>query len=249
LNLYPAIDIRAGRAVRLVQGDYERETVFDDDPVAAARRWGEQGARGLHVVDLDGARQGAPVNLDHVARICAAAEVPVQVGGGIRQAEDVEAVLAVGATRIVLGTTALEDPALVESLAAEHGEAIVVAADARGGRVAVQGWAREAKLGPAALIGDLGARGVRRFLYTPVEVDGTLAGPALSGLREAAGAARNAEAAILYSGGIGSLEHLRELAELDLPALEGVIVGRALYEGRFTVAQGQEALTTESRRT
>ena len=121
--LYPAIDVRDGRAVRLVQGDYERETVFDADPSEAARRWVEQGAAALHVVDLDGAREGAPVNIEQVERICEAVEVPVQVGGGLRQADDVDAVLAVGAVRAILGTAALSDPALVEALAAEHGDA------------------------------------------------------------------------------------------------------------------------------
>ena len=140
--LYPAIDIRGGRAVRLVQGDYDRETAFDADPLDAASRWLEQGARALHVVDLDGARAGAPVNIEHVERICEAASVPVQVGGGLREAGDVAAVIAAGAARAILGTAALSDPALVEALAAEHGERIVVAADARSGAVAVEGWER-----------------------------------------------------------------------------------------------------------
>jgi phosphoribosylformimino-5-aminoimidazole carboxamide ribotide isomerase len=242
LILFPAIDIRGGAAVRLVQGDYERETRFDADPLDAARRWCEQGARALHVVDLDGARDGAPVNIEHVARICEGVEVPVQVGGGLRKAEDVSAVLAAGASRAVLGTAALEDPALLESLANEHGEAIVAGADARSGRIAVEGWEREAHLGVAALIADLARRGLRRFVYTPVEVDGTLAGPALDGVREAAAAAEAAGAQLLYSGGVGELEHLRALAALALAALEGVIVGRALYDGRFDVAAGQAAL-------
>ena len=157
LICYPAIDIRDGHAVRLVQGDYERETSFDADPLDAARRWVEQGARALHVVDLDGARAGAPVNLEHVARICDAVEVPVQVGGGLRQAGDVSAVLSAGAARAILGTAAISDPALVESLVAEHGERIVVSADARGGAVAVQGWERETGASVAGVIADLGA--------------------------------------------------------------------------------------------
>jgi phosphoribosylformimino-5-aminoimidazole carboxamide ribotide isomerase len=240
--LYPAIDIRDGRAVRLVQGDYERETAFDADPLDAARRWAEQGAEALHVVDLDGARDGAPVNLEHVMRICETVAVPVQVGGGLRDAGDVEAIFAAGASRAVLGTAALADPALIEGLAAEHGERIVVAADARDGRVAVEGWARESTIGAGQLIADLAERGLRRFVYTPVEVDGTLEGPGLAGLREAAGAAGDHGAELVYSGGVGGLEHLRALAELRLAALGGVIVGRALYEGRFTVEEGREAL-------
>ena len=239
---FPAIDIRDGHAVRLVQGDYGRETSYDADPLDAARRWVEQGARALHVVDLDGARAGAPVNLEHVARICDAVEVPVQVGGGLRQAGDVSAVLSAGAARAILGTAAISDPALVESLLAEHGERIVIAADARGGSVAVQGWERETGATVAGVIADLGARGTRTFVFTPVEVDGTLAGPALGALADAAAAAEAAGAELIYSGGIGELDHLRKLAAAAPPAVTGAIVGRALYEGRFTVGEAITAL-------
>ena len=242
--LVPAIDIRGGRAVRLVQGDYERETAFDADPLDAARRWVEQGARALHVVDLDGARAGRPANLVHVERIAAEAGAPVQMGGGLRTAEDVSAVLAAGVERAVLGTAAVEDPALVEALVADHGARIAVAADARQGRIAVEGWKREGASSAEDLIRDLARRGVRRFLYTPVEVDGTLEGPELEGLRLVAAAAAEAGAELTYSGGVGSLEHLRALLQLRLEALVAVIVGRALYEGRFTVGEAQRVLDT-----
>ena len=241
--LYPAIDIRGGKAVRLVQGDYDRETAFDADPVDAAQRWLEQGAEALHVVDLDGAREGAPVNIEHLARICESSPVAVQAGGGLRVATDVESVLAAGAARAILGTAGLADPALIEGLAAEHGERIVVAADVRAGRVTIEGWERESGIGAAELVEQLGERGVRRFLYTPVEVDGTLEGPSLGSLREVAAAAERVGATLLYSGGVGTLEHLRALAELELAAVDGVVVGRALYEGAFTVAEAREALT------
>ena len=240
--LYPAIDIRDGRAVRLVQGDYDRETAFDADPLDAARRWVGQGAEALHVVDLDGAREGAPVNLEQVLRICAVVSVPVQLGGGLREAGDVSAAFEAGAARVVLGTAALSDPALLEALAEEHGQRIAVAADVRGDRVAIEGWERESAIGAADLIGDLVARGVRRFVYTPVDVDGMLAGPDIEGLRAVAEAAADHGAELTYSGGIGGLEHLRTLAVAQLPALDGVIVGRALYERRFTVAEGRAAL-------
>ena len=240
--LYPAIDIRDGRAVRLLRGDYARETVYDADPLEAARRWVEQGARALHVVDLDGAREGAPVNIEHLARICEAVSVPVEVGGGLRQAEDVAAALAAGAARAILGTAALSDPALIEALAGEHGERIVVSADARAGRVAVEGWERETAITSAQLVRDLARRGVSRFVYTPVEVDGTLAGPVLDGLREVAEVVAGTGGELLYSGGIGTVEHLRTLAAQELAALAGVIVGRALYDRAFTVAEGQAAL-------
>ena len=240
--LLPAIDIRDGRAVRLVQGDYDRETAFDPDPLDAARRWAEQGAKALHVVDLDGAREGAPVNIEHVARICEGVEIPVQVGGGLRQAGDVAAVLDAGASHAVLGTAALSDPALIEALAGEHPEAIVVAADARAGKVAVEGWERETPVTSAGLVADLAGRGVRRFVYTPVEVDGTLEGPAVEGVAEVARAASDAGAEVIYSGGIGTLDHLRDLAALGLDSVVGVIVGRALYDGRFTVGEAERAL-------
>jgi phosphoribosylformimino-5-aminoimidazole carboxamide ribotide isomerase len=241
--LYPAIDIRGGRTVRLVQGDYERERAFDRDPVEAARRWAGQGARALHVVDLDGARSGRPENLDLVERIAGEVGVAIQVGGGLRDAEAVDAALATGAERVVLGTAAIADPALVAALVGEYGGSrIVVAADSRGGRVAVEGWERESSLETSHLIAELGRRGVGTFLYTPVEVDGTLAGPAVEELGGVAAAAAEAGAGLLYSGGVGEVEDLAELARLRLPALKGVIVGRALYEGRFTVGEGQRAL-------
>jgi phosphoribosylformimino-5-aminoimidazole carboxamide ribotide isomerase len=240
--LYPAIDIRDGHAVRLTRGDYAQETVYDDDPLEAARRWLDQGARALHVVDLDGARSGQPENLDHVRRIAAAASVPVQVGGGLRDPDAVTAALEAGADRVVLGTAALAEPELVEALAADHGERIVVGVDARRGQVAVEGWERETHATPAESVSDLASRGVRRFVFTPVEVDGTLAGPGMQELQQVAHAAAEAGVALIYSGGVGSLDDLRELRGTAFESLEGVIVGRALYEGRFTVAEGQAAL-------
>jgi phosphoribosylformimino-5-aminoimidazole carboxamide ribotide isomerase len=240
--LYPAIDIRDGRAVRLVQGDYARETAYDDDPLDAARRWLEQGARALHVVDLDGARAGEPRNLDHVRRIAEAAEVTVQVGGGLRDAEAVGAALEAGADRVVLGTAALTDPELVVALAAEHGRRVVVGVDSRGGHVAVEGWARETRVKPAATIAHLAGRGVRRFVFTPVDVDGTLGGPDLDELREVALTTAEAGAKLIYSGGVGSLDDLRAVRAIAPESLDGVIVGRALYERRFTVREGQAVL-------
>jgi phosphoribosylformimino-5-aminoimidazole carboxamide ribotide isomerase len=240
--LYPAIDIRDGHAVRLLQGDYGRETAYDDDPLDAARRWLDQGARALHVVDLDGARSGQPENLGHVRRIAAEAEVPVQFGGGLRDPDAVTAALEAGADRVVLGTAALAEPELVEALAADQGERIVVGVDARRGQVAVEGWERETHATPAQSVSELASRGVQRFVFTPVEVDGTLAGPGMQELQEVAHAAADAGVALIYSGGVGSLDDLRELRGTEFESLEGVIVGRALYEGRFTVAEGQAAL-------
>lgn len=237
--LYPAIDIRGGRAVRLVRGDFDREIAYDADPVDAARRWSGQGARFLHVVDLDGAREGRPLNLEHVRRIAEAVDVPLQLGGGLRAAEDVEQAFGAGAERVVLGTKAQQDPELISELVSRHGGRIVASVDARGARVSVSGWTEETGIDPVELVGALGELGVSRIVFTPVDVDGTLAGPALDALRRVAG---ETGAELIYSGGIGSLDDLCALAALRLPNLGGAIVGRALYEGRFEVAQGQAAL-------
>jgi len=239
LILYPAIDIRDGKAVRLIQGDYDQETAYDDDPVVAARRWVDGGARWLHVVDLDGARGGAPVNLEHVRHIVAAVGVPVQLGGGLRDSKKVEEAISSGAERVVLGTAAVRDPDLAEAIADAHGDRVVVSVDSRSGRVAAEGWTEASDLGTAEVISELSDRGVKRFVYTPVEVDGLMEGPDLDSLRDAAEATGGE---LIYSGGIGSLDDLRAVAELGLENLGGVIIGRALYEGRFTVAEAQAIL-------
>lgn len=237
--LYPAIDIRDGRAVRLVQGDYDRETAFDDDPVVAARRWEAEGATWLHVVDLDGARAGQPRNLDHVRRIDAAVAIPIQLGGGLRDSGKVEDAIRAGVERVVLGTSAVRDPDLAEAIVAAHGDRVVAAVDARAGKVAAEGWTEPSSVSPADLARTLAERGIQRFIYTPIEVDGMMEGPDLDSLREVAAAT---DAEIIYSGGIGTLDHLREVASLGIQNVGGVIVGRALYERRFTVAEGQAAL-------
>jgi phosphoribosylformimino-5-aminoimidazole carboxamide ribotide isomerase len=239
LILYPAIDIRDGRAVRLMQGDYERETAYDDDPVVAARRWADGGARWLHVVDLDGARAGQPVNLEHVRRIVAAVSLPVQLGGGLRDSKKVEEAISSGAERVVLGTAAVRDPDLAGAIAAAHGERVVVSVDARSGRVAAEGWTEESELATTEVIAALSERGVRRFVYTPVDVDGLMEGPDLDSLREVA---ESTDGELIYSGGVGTIDDLRSIATLGLENVEGVIVGRALYEQRFSVAEAQDAL-------
>lgn len=242
LTLYPAIDIRGGRAVRLLQGDYDRETGYDADPADAARRWVDGGASIVHVVDLDGARAGRPVNLAVIERIAAAVDVPVQVGGGLRDTGSVEAVFDAGAARAVLGTSAQRDPDLLGGLAAAHGERIVASVDARGGRVAVEGWERPTETAVEDAIEALGSRGVRRFVYTPVEVDGTLEGPGIDGLDPVLDACAATGAELIYSGGVGTLEDLIRLGGFADRPLGGAIVGRALYERRFTVTEALGAL-------
>jgi phosphoribosylformimino-5-aminoimidazole carboxamide ribotide isomerase len=239
LILFPAIDIRDGKAVRLIQGDYEQETRYDDDPVVAARRWVDGGATWLHVVDLDGARTGEPVNLEHVRRIVAAVNVPVQLGGGLRDSKQVEEAFSSGVERAVLGTVAVRDPEMAEAIAGVHGDRVVASVDARSWKVAAEGWTEESELGATEVIAGLTRRGIRRFVYTPVEVDGLMEGPDLDSLRKVALAT---EGDLIYSGGIGSLDDLGAVAALGLENVEGVIVGRALYEQRFTVAEARAAL-------
>jgi phosphoribosylformimino-5-aminoimidazole carboxamide ribotide isomerase len=239
LILYPAIDILDGRAVRLTKGDYEQETAYDDDPVVAARRWENDGARWLHVVDLDGAKAGEPVNLDHVRRIVAAVGIPIQLGGGLRDSGKVEEAISAGVERVVLGTAAVRDPDVAEAIASAHPGRVVAAVDARAGKVAAEGWTEKSEIGPAELAATLAERGIEKFIYTPVEVDGTMEGPDLDSLREVA---ESTDADVIYSGGVGSLDDLEGLASLELGNLEGVIVGRALYERRFTVADARAVL-------
>jgi phosphoribosylformimino-5-aminoimidazole carboxamide ribotide isomerase len=241
--LYPAIDIRGGHAVRLLQGDYERETTYDADPVDAARRWAGEGAEYIHVVDLDGAKAGEPRNLDAVRRIAAAVDCPIQVGGGLRDTAAVEAVRAAGAERVVLGTAALRDPQFLEGMLEAQGDHLVVSVDARDGKVALSGWTQTSELDVAEAVAQLSERGVSRFLCTAIEVDGTMEGPAIELLnRIAAGT----EAEVLASGGVGDLSHLEQLAAEAAPNITGVIVGRALYERKFTVAEATAALTPNS---
>jgi phosphoribosylformimino-5-aminoimidazole carboxamide ribotide isomerase len=236
MDFYPAVDVLGGKAVRLTQGDYSRKKEYAADPLEAARRWVESGARRLHVVDLDGARDGHPVNLEALRRI-AGLGVPVQYGGGLRSAIDVEAAIDGGALRVVLGTAAFLDPRLLEEMVSAHGDRIAVGVDVKGGRIAIQGWQERTELTPASAVGRLVETGVETIVYTKVDWDGMMQGADLPVAREITAAANGAR--IIYSGGIGSLEDLRGLAKLDL---EGVIVGKALYEGRFTVEQALEAL-------
>ena len=237
--LYPAIDIRGGQAVRLLQGDYARETTYDADPVDAAKRWAEEGAEFLHVVDLDGAKAGEPQNLDHVRRIAAAVDCPIQVGGGLRNSRSAQAILDAGAERVVIGTAALKDPDFLAAMIDAHSDRVVVSVDARDGRVALEGWTEAGKEGMVEAVAALGKRGVARFLCTAIEVDGTMEGPALDQLKEIAAAT---SAQIIASGGVGDLTHLESLAS-SMPAnVEGAIVGRALYEQKFTVTEAIAAL-------
>ena len=235
----PAIDILEGKAVRLAGGEFGEKTVYDADPLDAALRWVEQGARALHVVDLDGARTGTPANLEHVRRIAAAIDVPLQVGGGLRTGDAVHDAFEAGATRVVLATAAYSDVDFLDEVLAERGNCVVVSVDARNGRLAASGWTEQTDIPAESVVERLGARGVRRFVYSSIERDGRMSGPDLDGARAIAQAVRGT---FVYSGGVSSLEDLGALASLRQVNLTGVIVGTALYEQRFTVSEAQSAL-------
>jgi phosphoribosylformimino-5-aminoimidazole carboxamide ribotide isomerase len=238
--LVPAIDIMDGKAVRLIRGSFEERTTYDADPVEAAVRWEAGGARALHVVDLDGARGGAPANLDVVRRIAERVRVPFQVGGGVRSAESVRAVVEAGASRVVLGTAALNDIDLLDEAVGTLGERLVVSVDVRDRRLATKGWTDEMDIPLETVIRRLGERGVRRFVYSSIDRDGTLTGP---DLEAASLVAQSVRGTFYYSGGVSTLDDLRALAGLRQVNLTGVIVGKALYEQRFSVKEGQDALS------
>jgi phosphoribosylformimino-5-aminoimidazole carboxamide ribotide isomerase len=239
LILYPAIDILEGQAVRLVQGRFEDKTVYQDDPLQAAQSWVEAGARFLHVVDLDGARSGEPKSIDHLRGIVNGTGVPVQYGGGLRTVQAVREALRAGAERAVVGTAAFRDVDFLDDILAAFGPRIVVSVDVRGGMISTAGWTQTTQMPAGDAIRRLSDRGVRSFVYTDVDRDGKLEGPDLDDVRAVAEAVRGR---FIYSGGIGSLDDLRALAGLRQVNLAGVIVGKALYEGRFTIAEGQAAL-------
>jgi phosphoribosylformimino-5-aminoimidazole carboxamide ribotide isomerase len=237
--LYPAIDIAGGKAVRLVQGRFEDETVYDDDPLRAASTWVDQGARFLHVVDLDGARTGRPVNLEHLERISTQLAVPVQYGGGLRDLAAVRDALRAGAARVVLGTAAYTDVDFLDDVVGAYGSRVLVSVDVRGGHVSTAGWTETTQMPAEAVIARLQARSVRNLVYTSIERDGMLEGIDADEVSRVAGVVRGR---FLYSGGVGSLEDLSALVALRQVNLAGVIVGKALYEQRFTVAEAQGVL-------
>ena len=236
MEVIPAIDLKGGRCVRLRQGDFVQETVFSDDPLATARSWQEQGAGRLHLVDLDGAAGGEPAHLEVITAIVRSLTIPVQVGGGIRTVAAAEAWLAAGADRVVIGTAAVRNPNMVKKLCQLHGgHRVVAAADARDGKVAVQGWTEASEIDVLDLAGDMAAIGVERLLYTDIARDGMLSGP---DLETNTLLARQTTMAVLASGGVSSLEDIRNLAGTGV---EGVVVGQALYTGVLDLAQSVTA--------
>lgn len=237
-EVIPAIDLRGGRCVRLLQGDYARETEYSSDPVAVARQWEAFGAPRIHVVDLDGAKAGAPAQSATMAAICRAVAVPVEVSGGMRTLEQIRAALEYGAGRVQLGSAAVKSPELVRAAIAAYGDAIVVSIDARHGMVQTDGWLETSTVRAFDLAQAMSAAGVARVMFTDISRDGMLTEPNYAAYEELIA---GLNCAVVASGGVSRLEHLVRLAAIGC---EGSIVGKALYEGAFTLPEALEAVAT-----
>lgn len=231
MEIIPAVDIRGGKCVRLYQGDYRRETVFFDDPVAVALDWKAQGARRLHIVDLDGAASGEVRNLAIIETIVKQLGLPVQLGGGIRDEATVSKLLSIGLDRVILGTVAVEQPELMKKLCQKFGQAVVVGIDARDGRVATRGWLKDTETTALELAQRMVGLGARRIIYTDIKRDGTLSEPNFEGVAEIV---RGIEAKVIAAGGISALQQLQKLEKLGV---EGAIVGKALYTGAISLKE------------
>ena len=236
--IYPAVDIRLGRCVRLKQGDFNRSVQVAESPLSAARTWEQKGAQWLHVVDLDGALAGYPCNLTKVREMAAGTNIPIQMGGGIRTEQHIEEVLAAGVARVILGTKAVQDPTWVQRMVQSYPQQIVVGVDARDGKVAVRGWQEETEEPVLALAARMQDAGVREIIYTDIRRDGMLSGPDLVGLEILLGTGLS----VIASGGIASRDDLYRLQRLQRKGLSGVIIGKALYSGYLTLTQAQEIL-------
>jgi len=236
MEIIPAIDLRNGKCVRLYQGDYGKETIFSDDPVSVALRWQSEGARRLHIVDLDGAAQGKPVNLDTIEDIVAAIDIPVQAGGGIRSIETIEQLFAAGVERAIMGTVAVEKPDLVKEACPKFGDRIIISIDARDRLVATRGWLQKSEVTAGELASKMIELGVTRFIYTDISRDGTLTSPNLEAIAEFLS---QVSAPVIAAGGISSVYHLTRLAELGV---EGAIVGKAIYTGDVKLSEAFKAM-------
>ncbi len=232
--IIPAVDIKDGRCVRLYQGEMEKQTIYFDSPVDAAKHWAEQGATLLHVVDLNGAVEGHPVHKAEIEAVCKKLAIPVEAGGGLRTMKDVEDLLALGVARVVLGTKACEDPVFLRSACQKFPGRIVAGIDARGGKVAIKGWQEETSVDAVELAQRCENDGASRIIYTDISRDGTSTGV---NVEETARAARAVKIPIIASGGVASLDDIRGLKMIEQHGVEAVIVGRALYSGAFTLGQ------------
>ena len=241
MKIYPAIDLKDGKCVRLKQGRVDAVTVYSEDPVAMARKWADAGGDWLHVVDLDGAFVGHPVHHEVVKAIAAAIPIPVQLGGGLRTDDDIRRMLDAGVSRVVLGTRACADPSALAALVKAFGDRIAVGIDARNGKVQVKGWVETTDTLAVDLAKRVSALGVSTIIYTDTATDGMLTGPNIDGVRTLC---RAVTASVIASGGISTCKDVAALAALGLPNLEGVIVGKALYEGAVTIPDMKSAVKT-----
>lgn len=236
MKIYPAIDIKDGKCVRLFKGQFSDVTVYGDSPAEMAKKWESQGGEFIHVVDLDGALRGHGVNAAKIKEICESVSVPVQTGGGIRTMEDIEAKFACGIDRVIIGTKAVSDSEFVKRAVDAYGRRIVIGIDAKDGMVAIEGWEKTSEFTAVEFAKKMVSLGVGTIVYTDIATDGTLAGPNVAAMAEMAGAAG---ADIIASGGVGSLEHIKSLAPTGV---EGVIVGKALYTDKVNLAEAIKAV-------
>ena len=240
MEIIPAIDLRNGKCVRLYQGDYGKETVFSDDPTSVALRWQSEGAKRLHLVDLDGAAKGQPCNLDTIEKIEAAVEIPIQVGGGIRQLDIISQLLELGVGRVILGTVAVENPDLVQEACHRFNEQVIIGIDAHDSIVATRGWLEKSTVTASELADRMVSLGARRFIYTDIGRDGTLTSPNFEAV---AGLLAQVSVPVIAAGGISSVEHLTRLAELGA---EGAIVGRAIYTGDIKLKEALQVIPQQT---
>ena len=240
--IFPAIDIRGGKCVRLLKGDFEKETVFSDKPEEMAKKWQAQGAEFLHLVDLDGALAGKSQNLATVEKILAVVDIPVELGGGIRTMENIDDVLALGVRRVILGSVAVRDPELVREACAKYGDRIVVGIDAKDGIVAVDGWGVSGDVEATALAKEMKKAGVKTIIYTDISRDGTLSGV---NVEATAKLARESGVAIVASGGVKSIADIEALKPYEKDGIEGVIVGKSIYMGTLDLAEAIEIAAKE----
>lgn len=242
MQVIPAIDLRGGLCVRLQQGDYNRETVFGDDPAAMAGRWVSEGATRIHLVDLDGAKAGKPVNVEAVRSVIRSVGVPCQLGGGVRDERTIETWLEAGLDRVIVGTQALRDPEWFRLMAEKHPGRLVLGLDARDGMVATDGWLETSNVSAAVLAGRYDDLPLAAIIYTDIARDGTLEGPNFEATGELC---RRVKTPVIASGGVGDLAHVERVATLPVA---GCIVGRALYEGKFTLKDAVERAERASAR-
>ena len=231
--ILPAIDIKGGKCVRLYQGDFNQQTVFSDYPEEMAVKWQQLGAKHLHIVDLDGAKKGAPFNVFSIKKILQAIDIPIEVGGGIRTLENIEDLLEMGVERVVLGSTAVENPHLIQEAAREFGEKVVVGIDAKRGKVAVHGWLNVSNMTALDLAIQVGNMGISTIIYTDIARDGTLAG---HNAKQTAEFAMKSGMSVIASGGVASLDDIRALKAHEADGICGVVIGKALYTGAFALA-------------